>query len=250
MKTLSTLAAAALIAAAFLFSSCTPTYEAPEATTEVPKPVIDPEAAFAATYFCGDSNTAHLAHSAYTAIRGLVPSAHIWTGGGDTLMLDLGMHIIDPETEESISVEDAAEKYRPEYLIITLGYNGYAQNGGEKLSSLFRRAYEKLIDSVKTASPSTKIIAQSIFPVRAGTAVKDPTRVNSRIDELNLILRELASEKGIKYLDTASILKDEGGTLRAEYSCEGSFFHADGYHLSDTGLRAVINHIIYNAYGD
>ncbi|MBE6600302.1 MAG: hypothetical protein E7640_03790 [Ruminococcaceae bacterium] len=244
MKILSVLTAAAILSAVFFFSSCTPEPEIPEET----KPPVNTAEAFEKTYFLGDSNTAHLAHSSYKAICGLVLPSHILTGSGGTLMLDLGMQIIDPESKEPISVSDAAEKYNPAYLLITLGYNGYAFS--ENLDTLFCRAYEKLINSIKTASPQTSIIIQSIFPVRAGTAINDPDRVNARIDTLNSQLIKIASENGVKYLDTQSILRDENGHLRAEYSCEGSIYHADGYHLSDTGLLAVINYIKSNAYGD
>ena len=79
--------------------------------------------------------------------------------------------------------------------------------------------------------------------------MSDPDATNRRIDELNVMLKSLSSECGVRYIDTNSALKDPAtNCLRDEYSKSGAFYHADGYHLSDTGLLAVLNYIKENAY--
>lgn len=198
--------------------------------------------------FLGDSNTAHLCHDSYTKIRGLVGKDQVWTGAGSTLMLDIGItgrDIIYPETKEEMTIAEAAAKKKPEILIITLGYNGKDLSDDE-----FIAAYENLIKAVKEASPETKIIAQSLFPVRSGTGVSDPQKTHARLDVLNGHIKDIAKKQNIKYLDTQAILKDSSGILKAEYSSQGGFSHEDGYHLSDIGLKAVLDYIKTHAYTD
>ena len=198
--------------------------------------------------FLGDSNTAHLAHDSYTKIKGMVKSDQIWTGSGSTLMLDIGItgrNIVFPETNESMTIAAAAAKKKPEIIIITLGYNGKDLSDDE-----FTASYENLVKAIKEASPNTKIIAQSLFPVRKGTGVSDPERTNARVDVLNGYIKDIAKSQDIKYLDTQAILKDSSGNLKAEYSSQGGFSHEDGYHLSDIGLKAVLDYIKTHAYTD
>ena len=255
MKRYLFMTAAAVLSAVIFLASCKeapPRSESPNVTNApYPTVTVDPEECFKETCFLGDSNTAHLCHSGYTAIQGLVREDQVWTGGGNTLMLDLGMSVIDPVRKCTVKVSELAKKERPAHLIITLGYNGYSSFASlrkESVDRLFCRAYDVLIKDIKTASPKTDIIVQSLFPVTYGTQISDPEGLNLRIRELNGFLRNIANENGVKYLDTHSVLCDADGYLRAEYTSAGAFYHSDGYHLSDTGLLAVIEYIKENAY--
>lgn len=214
---------------------------------------IDRESCFTHTYFLGDSNTAHLSHEKYFAVSGLVSHDRVWTGKGSTLTLDANLIVQDPKTGEITEISTLAKRVRPEYLVITLGYNGFSNpvsgKSRESLNRLFVSAYQKLITDIRTASPKTVILIQSIFPVKKGSAVQSPEMVNERIDELNGFLRDIAQTNGLKYLDTQSVLRDPvTNCLKEEFSSKGSFYHTDGYHLSDTGLLEVLNYIKENAY--
>ena len=262
-KKLIFLTAAAVLSAVFflpLFGCAKPTSpqsDLPPSQNEnvfLPEPQKDPGECLAQTFFIGDSNTAHLAHPGYTAISGLISPEHIWTGSANTLMLDINMSVSDPETKKSKAITDMAKEKKPEFLVITLGYNGFSSPVSDparkaSLDRLFLAAYDALISDILRGSPNTRIIVQSIFPVTHGTEISDPNSVNLRIDELNSVLKNLAKSRGVKYLDTQSVLRDpDTNCLRDEYSKCGNFYHVDGYHLSDTGLLAVLNYIKENAY--
>lgn len=196
--------------------------------------------------FLGDSNTAHLASRHYTKIAGMVDSSQIWTGDGDTLALSMSIDrttIIDPEDDSASSLPALAAKYKPEYMVITVGYNSRNMD-----DEGFIRSYKKMVNAIKENSPSTKIILQSIFPVLAGDNVPDADSANARLNTLNGYILDIAEELGVKYLDTQSVLKDENGHLKAGYSKTGGFNHSDGYHLNDVGLLAVLNYIKTHAY--
>ena len=196
--------------------------------------------------FLGDSNTAHLSSKHYTKIEGMVDDSQIWTGDGDTLALSMSIDrttIIDPEDGSASSLPELAAKYKPEYLVITVGYNSRNME-----DEGFIRSYKKMVNTVKENSPSTKIILQSIFPVLKGDNVPDADVANARLDTLNGYILNIAEELDVKYLDTKSVLKDENGHLKAGYSKSGGFNHSDGYHLNDVGLLAVLNYIKTHAY--
>ena len=196
--------------------------------------------------FLGDSNTAHLSSKHYTKIAGMVKDSQIWTGDGDTLALSMSIDkttIIDPEDGSASSLPALAAKYKPEYLVITVGYNSRNMEDDG-----FIRSYKKMVNTIKTNSPDTKIILQSIYPVLKGDNVSDPDAANARLDTLNGYVLDIAAELNVKYLDTQSVLKDENGHLKAGYSRTGGFNHSDGYHLNDVGLLAVLNYIKTHTY--
>ena len=98
--------------------------------------------------------------------------------------------------------------------------------------------YASLIEAVKNASPGTTVVLQTIYPV-----AKDPTEwkydqppgeINREIRGLNALLPALAAQTGAILIDTASVLPDAEGYLRAEYS-------ADGIHLTRRGYLEVLN---------
>lgn len=196
--------------------------------------------------FLGDSNTAHLSSRHYTKIAGMVKDSQIWTGDGDTLALSMSIDkttIIDPEDGSASSLPALAAKYKPEYLVITVGYNSRNME-----DEGFIRSYKKMVNTIKENSPDTKIILQSIFPVLKGDNVSDPDAANDRLNTLNGYVLDIARELNVKYLDTQSVLKDENGHLKTGYSKTGGFNHSDGYHLNDVGLLAVLNYIKSHTY--
>ena len=166
----------------------------------------------------------------------------IWSGMGKTLPLDYSIDkasIIYLETNESILISDAAAIEKPEYIIITLGIeNGVAYCGEQK----FKEYYLKLLDALQKSSPASKIILQSIFPVSDGYEEKNSFITNEKIERANLWIEEMAEEKGLRYLDTASVLKNKGGSLNENFNS------GDGLHLNKSGYLTVLDYIRAHGY--
>lgn len=183
-------------------------------------------------YFLGDSLTAHLA------------AREVLSGGRNTRqviaprlgMLNLNSQITSakvvlPTDGREVTAAEAVEILRPPVLIVTLGTDwgvSYLERDD------FKYCYSKLISALKSASPRTKIILQSIFPVTSDCRVLD----NQKIDRANLWVKELAEEHGLKYLDTQSILKDSEGNLRREL-CNSE----DGIHLTREAYIRILSYI-------
>lgn len=87
--------------------------------------------------------------------------------------------------------------------------------------------YEKMIAKLEKALPGTLLYVQSTLPV---TAEFDTDNViNPKVAELNKYLAAAADKYDYKFLDIASVLSDENGYLKPDYSLDGLHLTADGY---------------------
>ena len=187
--------------------------------------------------FLGDSTTYGL--RAYKMLAGGKDTTQVWTPKTGTLTLSQASFatIVYPETDEELTIADAVAKKKPEYLVITLGVNGVSF----MKEDYFKSEYKKIIDSVQTASPDTKIICQSIFPVAKSYARLDSIN-NDLIDAANKWICEIAAECGVKYLDTNSALRDADGWLPEDYH------NGDGMHLQTNSFTIELNNIRTHAW--
>lgn len=187
--------------------------------------------------FLGDSTTYGL--RAYKMLAGGKDTTQVWTPKTGTLTLSQASFatIVYPETDEELTIADAVAKKKPEYLVITLGVNGVAF----MKEDYFKSEYKKIIESVQTASPDTKIICQSIFPVAKSYALLKSIN-NELIDAANKWICEIADECGVKYLDTNSALRDADGWLPEDYH------NGDGMHLQTNSFTIELNNIRTHAW--
>lgn len=192
--------------------------------------------------FLGDSTTYGL--KAYKMLADGSNTKQVWAPLSGTLAIPecSKANILYPEVGREIYIYEAAGMKKPDILIITLGHNFYSiQTDPAKRKQYFKNEYKKLIDAIKTASPDTKIILQSVFPV--APSIYDKIS-NDTINERNKWILEIAEESGLKYLDTASALKNAKGELEITYQ------NGDGCHLNERGFTAELEYIRTHAYTD
>ena len=187
--------------------------------------------------FVGDSNTAHL--RSFGVLTGGKETKQVWSTRSQTISLDsqiTSKKIVYPETDEEMTIAQAASLKKPQYLVISLGTNGLSYLDKDQ----FIYCYKKLLTAIKEASPGTKIIVQSIYPVTSWyTSIS-----NAQIDEANRWLVELAKEEGVRYIDTASVLKDQNGAMKDTYNS----YHNDGYHINADAYEAILHYIRTHGY--
>ena len=189
--------------------------------------------------FLGDSTTYGLIH--YGMLKDGKNTKQVWTPASGTLTLSQASFatIVYPETGEEITIVDAVTRSQPEYLVITLGVNGVSFMDED----YFKSEYKKLVESVQTASPDTKIICQSIFPVARSYELLNSIN-NDKIDAANKWICEVAADCGVKYLDTNSVLRDSEGWLPEEYH------NGDGMHLATNSFTIELNNLRTHAWID
>ena len=169
-------------------------------------------------------------------------SSQVWTGADGSFALDYNTDtaaITYSADGKKGPVSVAAEEHKPPYVVITLGLeNGVAHCSKEK----FQEYYSKIIDAIKASSPQTKIILQSVFPVSGQVSKDTPSISNAKISVANSWISELAESKSVRYLNTASVLTDNKGNLKAEYDS------GDGIHLNTDGYTTVLDYIRTHGY--
>lgn len=182
--------------------------------------------------FLGDSTTYGLAY------YDVVNDNQVWTPKNGTLTLNRWSidAIVYPDEDTEIPIVDAVTKKQPEYMMLTLGVNGVSFMDEE----YFTTEYTALVQAIQAASPNTKIILNSVYPVGVNYATSTGI-TNPKIEAANLWIQTVAENTGVKFLNTASILKDENGYLKEGY-------HTDNIHLSKDTFGLVINYIRTHGY--
>jgi hypothetical protein len=191
--------------------------------------------------FLGESTTYHLKS------RGVLSDGkdtrQVWAPKSGTLMLDTAVcdcRILYPDTGEEIALEEALKLKKPKLMLLTFGLNG-ATGFISRGEDYFKFCYQKLIDMIQSASPDTKIIINSCYPVAENMDMShytvDAKTLNSYIDAINIWAKELADYNRLIFTSSASVLKDGDGYLSKELQAE------DGYHLNSDAYRAILKYL-------
>ena len=132
----------------------------------------------------------------------------------------------------AITIAEAAARKQPEYMLITLGVNGVSFMEEDA----FTAEYTKLVESIQQASPNTKIICDSIFPVAASYANLSQIN-NTKITAANGWIESVAVNTGTRYLNTYEVLVGADGLQ-----------NGDGLHLTGEAFQMVIHYLRTHAY--
>ena len=196
--------------------------------------------------FFGESTTTHL------RARGVLSDGkethQVWANSSGTQMLSskmLSETIIYPPTGENLTISKAAEAEKPAYIVLSFGLNGIMNFVNNKDSYI--NNYNKLIDTVTQASPNTKIILQSVYPISASCDdfSSDGKTVCGYTETLNGYLAEIAAlHENVRYVDTASVLKNADGTLNPAYD------DGDGIHLNTAAYEQILHYLRTHAWQD
>ena len=225
-----------------------PAQETPEAGTQAP--AVTSSVRLAETpdagrdyldsfVFLGDSTTYGIGYYYEKGYTELCPPGKVWTPESGTLTLSYYniATVVYPETKEQLSIEEAVKRAKPEYLLITLGVNGIAFMDEE----WFIRDYSDLVRLVQAASPDTKIILNSIYPVAASYKyLKDIN--NDRIRAANGWIEQVAAATGVRFLNSYECLVGPDGNLPE------SSHNGDGLHLNGESFTTVMHYIRTHAY--
>lgn len=184
--------------------------------------------------FLGDSTTYGLGHYE------IVGKNQVWTPASGTLTLYLwNTATIVYEDGTELSIVDAVTEKQPEYMLITLGVNGVSTME----ENYFIEVYTALVQAIQAASPDTKIILNSIYPATARYSASGTGITNEKIDAANIWIERIADSLDVKYLDSASAIKDEDGNMPDSLDNGG-----DGLHMNGDGYQKVISYLRTHGY--
>ena len=122
-----------------------------------------------------------------------------------------------------ITVADALRNQSYGKYYILLGANEL----GWVYPQVFLDKYSDLIALIRQTNPDAVIYLQSVFPVSQHTSDTNPYYSNSRIDEYDQLIRELAEDEQVIFLNVREAVENEDGILPDDAA-------TDGVHLNQT----------------
>ncbi len=189
--------------------------------------------------FFGESTTAHLRSRG--VLTGGTETKQVWADQSGTKTLSsqlLSTTIVYPETGENLLISEAVERSKPKYMVLSFGLNNIV--GFIEKKSLYVNNYNKLIDAIQAASPDTKIILQSVYPIAQSNTdfSVDAETVNNYSQALNEWLIEIAAaHENVRFADTGSALRDADNALLPSYDS------GDGVHLTAAAYEAILSYL-------
>lgn len=119
--------------------------------------------------------------------------------------------------EEKPVIDKLAEKQYTD-IFLTFGENEL----GWKYPDIFIEDYRKLLKAVRERQPDAKLYIQSVLPVSAEVSQKNEDNTNNtRIRQYNELLRKLAEDESVTYVDVAAAVQDADGNLPKEAATDG-----------------------------
>ncbi|MCR5733872.1 MAG: SGNH/GDSL hydrolase family protein [Lachnospiraceae bacterium] len=114
----------------------------------------------------------------------------------------------------------------------------YGVNGMDSIpEDKYKQSYTTLVDDIISWAPKSTIVLMAIWPVDDNGTYKGKVK-NEWIDKYNEFLLNLAEEKGIRYLDVDTVLKNENGSIKAEYD------GGDGLHYRSDAYKIILDYIV------
>lgn len=158
-----------------------------------------------------------------------------------TVLASTGVNLDSLYTKNAITLEGGskvpvleATKYQnPGKIYLMMGVNSLLSD-----EETFRAGYGRVVDTLVEQHPDAILYIQSILPVTAAYEKKaNAVTDNAKIDRYNEILKGLAEEKGVYYLNVAEVFKDADGCLPDSASPQ------DGIHFGSSWYRTWFDYL-------
>lgn len=118
---------------------------------------------------------------------------------------------------KKLTIIEALKETSFSKVYIMLGINEI----GWVYSSMFIDKYAKIIDEIKNINPKCTIYVQSIIPVTEKVSNEHQYIKNNKINEYNSLIKEMAEEKSVYYLNVQEVIVNENGILPNDAATDG-----------------------------
>ncbi len=165
-----------------------------------------------------------------------------------TVYADRGYQIYDTSTKAVIdspagklTVYDALAVNQHKFKKVYIMFGVNELTGGAS-HDVMTKYYYSLIDEVKRMEPDAIIYLEGVFHVTKELSDNRPNISNTRINEKNEIMKKVAADKGIVFLDLNEIpeFNNEDGALVPEAT-------SDGIHLNSDYISVLKDYIYSHA---
>ena len=180
--------------------------------------------------FIGDSRTQGLIM--YNGLKNVQDYSYIG------LMVDTAVtkKFVQTSSGEKITLLQDMQNKNIKTVYIMLGVNEL----GWSYPQVFKLKYKELIEEIRKVKPDCKIYVQSIIPMTKSKSDNDKIFNNKNVAKFNQLIKEVASEENVTYLDVQSALVDSQGYLPEEAS-------TDGIHLDVDYCKKWLNYLKNNS---
>ena len=141
-----------------------------------------------------------------------------------------------PDEKNQLTIEEALTKRQYGKVYIMFGINELGRGDAER----YLLDYTAFLERVKELQPNAIIYLQSGLKVTEKRSAKQDMVTNSAIDERNEIIKTLADDKQVFYLNVNEAVCDEDGNLFSDYTY-------DGVHLKAQYLDIWKDYLCENA---
>ncbi len=180
------------------------------------------------------NNSAFFGNSRFEGLRNLrlVPNVYAKVG----LTVKTALTESDSDGASLIGKFNSGERF--DNIFIMFGDNeiGYSD-------SWIIQNYKTLISTVKSYQPNAEIYVVSILPISKETSDKNVYNYsNSRIVNVNAMIRDMCSEVGATYLDVWSAMADDSGCLPSSVSSDGVHFGKNYYCIMLNYIKSSLGY--------
>ncbi len=166
---------------------------------------------FSDAAFIGDSRTVGLEMTTN------IPKASFYAATGLNVNTATSKATITLGDGSKGSVLDGMKEKQFGRIYIMFGINEL----GWPYPDVFQTEYTDLVNSIKKIQPNAKIYIQSILPVSSKAVSTNKVFTNENVEKFNVYVKQVAADTNTTYLDVASVLKDENGSLPLDASTDG-----------------------------
>ena len=183
------------------------------------------------TLFIGDSNTVRLYANGLISLQQFCAKEGI----GTSAALNEGI-VTFKRDDTHYTIAQAVAKMKPRRVVIMLGTNDNGMSVDDFIAN-----YTALVQAIQASYPYTDIIVNTVPPVPQNHS-NYPNMDQTKIDDFNMALLSMCEQLGLKFLNTAEVLKDSTGYGNPDY------FQSGDIHLKPAGLKVLLNYLRTHAY--
>ena len=187
-------------------------------------------------------------------VEKVVDNNYLFLGDSITEQYDLKEYYEDyPVVNSGVSgdytssiVKDMKKRvydYNPSKVFLLIGINDLRK--GNDVSKIVSNTKE-IIELIKENRPYSEIYLESIYPInktdddKISDSVRDIEFDNEKIIEVNDLLKDLAKDEKITYVDLYNKLIDDDGNLNISYTKDGLHISSEGYECITKELMKYI----------
>lgn len=143
-------------------------------------------------------------------------------------------------------LEEGVIALNPTKIFLLIGTNDIEMEKEDPTEHILKN-YELIIGRIKNGCPDAALFVESLLPIsRHKMPAMDKILVgkkrdNELIAEINEGIQALAQKYNLEYIDVDSVMKDENGELKVDYTIEGLHLNALGYKEIVGKLMPYIN---------